>query len=90
MKRTIKQAIKAAGLNVDNFKVTSDGQFESTLENIKKANTESRKVVKQLRTTGNRVSGFTTGYGLWVYDVNAYRHAGHDFDFNSTASADHY
>jgi hypothetical protein len=70
MKRTIKQAIKAAGLNVENFKVSSDGQFESTLENVRKANAESNKVVKALRQAGHRVSGFKCGWGLWVYDVN--------------------
>jgi hypothetical protein len=90
MKRTIKTAIKAAGLNADTFHISSDGQFYSDLDNTKKANAEARKVVTQLRKAGHRVSGFTTGYGLWIYDVNAYRHAGHDFDFNSVASVHHY
>lgn len=70
MKRTIKQAIKAAGLKTENFKITSDGQFESTLDNVRKANAESGKVVKELRKAGHRVNGFKTGYGLWIYDVN--------------------
>lgn len=70
MKRTIKQAIKAAGLNAETFHISSDGQFYSDLDNIKKANAESRKVVKELRAMGHRINGFTTGYGLWIYDVN--------------------
>ena len=91
MKRTIKQAIKAAGLNADTFYINgADAEFYSDLDNIKKANAESNKVVKQLCAMGHSISGFKTGYGLWIYSVNAYRHAGHDFEFNSTASVDHY
>ena len=70
MKRTIKQAIKAAGLDVENFSITSDGQFESKLANVRKANAEAKKVVKALRASGNRVDGYLAGYGIWVYNVN--------------------
>jgi hypothetical protein len=70
MKRTIKQAIKSEGLNVENFSITSDGQFESKLTNVRKANAEAKKVVKALRTSGHRVDGYLAGYGIWVYNVN--------------------
>jgi hypothetical protein len=89
MKRDIKKAIKAAGLNVADFEISSDG-FESNLDNMRKANAQARKVWNELRKMGHKCSGYHTGYGLMVVNVNAYRHIGHELDFNNPASVHHY
>jgi len=88
MKRTIKTAIKAAGLNAADFNIFSDS-FESILD-TRKGNAQVRKVMRELSKAGVKVSSYTCGHGGIVANLNRVTSIAHEVDFNHPASIHHY
>jgi len=87
MKRQVKQAIKAAGLDVADFWIRAD-EFESALSNVKAGNAQSKKVVKALGEMGIKCRGYKTGYDAWIWQPG--KTWANSFDYCNPASRHHY
>ena len=61
-KRAIRAAIKAVGLDANNFEIASDS-VESKRENRELGNREVRKVIRELEKVGLSIHTRRTGYG---------------------------
>ena len=61
-KRAIRAAIKAVGLDANNFEIASDS-VESKRENRQLGNREVRKVIRELEKVGLSIHTQRTGYG---------------------------
>lgn len=105
-KRQIKKAIKAAGLKVEDFRVTTD-EFELTdeawagmvdpeldyyerEESVEKAREQVHVVADELNKMGYSVTIRYAGYGAAFARVEEVRGYQHETDFNNPASVEHY
>lgn len=103
-RRAITQAVKAAGLKVEDFEIHETGLEPNwmavglagqrlTHENKKAVKAQNRKlgkVARALVAAGYRPTIYTAGHGGHFIEVNECRHFGHTVDYSNPASVYHY
>lgn len=94
-KREITKAIKAAGLDLNDFEIRRDEveiaySGEVAEEDVEEGNAKLELVSEELQKLGLTVGGYRCGWGGWVIQVNQWRHPAHDLDYNDRASIWHY